>query len=341
MGTYRWGIAGCGTVANFHAMAIGELEGAELAACADLDGDKAAEFAHKYGIRRWYDSLDKMFARESLDICSICTPSGTHYTTALLAIEHGIHTLVEKPIATTLEEIDELGEAAERNGVQLGGVLQSRFGQAEQTLKKLVDENVFGEVVLGEADVRWYRSETYYRSAHWRGTRAHADGALMNQGIHTIDLLQWYLGRVKRLFGRVKTLIHKIEMEDIAVAGLEFESGALGVVKGSTCISPGFPKRVGIYGSKMSAELLGGKIVVYDSTRVGEKIAAEDKGDPSADPLALDYQNHRRQLADFLDAVRKGRPPMVDVKEARKSVEIVLGIYKASKEGTVVELPLR
>jgi len=220
-------------------------------------------------------------------------------------------------------------------------VLQLRFGQAEQALRKLVDENVLGKVVLGEADVRWYRSQAYYTSADWRGTRAHADGALMNQGIHTIDLLQWYLGKVVRVFGRARTLVHTIEMEDLALALLEFESGALGIVKGSTCISPGFPRRVGIYGSDMSAEIIGGKLIVYKFGRPEGEILVEEKSDASSNPLALDYRNHKRQLADFLNALREGRPPLVDGKEARKSVEIVLAIYKAAKEGTVVELPLK
>lgn len=339
MGAFRWGIIGCGNIARFHAKAIQELEGARLVACMSRSEESAKQFAQEFGIR-WYPTLDELL--ENVDIVSVCTPSGSRKDIVLEAANRGVHVITEKPIEVSLPAIDQMIEAAERHGIVLGCIFQSRFGKAEQELKRLLDAGEFGRIVLGEADVRWFRSQEYYESADWRGTwKYDGGGALMNQSIHSIDLLQWYLGPVVRIFGWAKTLARRIEVEDTAVAVLEFQSGALGVIKGCTSVAPGFARKLGIYGSKGSAEIVGEALVRYGFQTPKDEVLVAEEGDTSSDPMAFPYQNHKRQLADFLNAVREGRPPLVDGKEARKSVEIILGIYKASEEGTVVELPLR
>lgn len=339
MRTFRWGVVGCGNIARFHAKAIQELDGVRLVACVSRSEGSAKKFAQEFGIC-WYSTLDELL--DNVDVISVCTPSGSRKDIVLKAASKGVHVITEKPIEVSLSAIDQMIEAAKRHGVMLGCIFQSRFGKAEQELKKLLDAGKLGRIVLGEVDVRWFRSQEYYESADWRGTwKYDGGGALMNQSIHSIDLLQWYLGPVTRIFGWAKTLARQIEVEDTAVAVLEFQSGALGVIKGCTSIAPGFARKLGIYGLKGSAEIVGETLVYYDfQTPKGEVLVAEE-GDTSSDPMAFPYQNHKRQLADFLNAVREGRAPLVDGKEARKSVEIVLGIYKASKEGTVVKLPLR
>ena len=339
MKLFRWGIVGCGNIARFHAKALQELDGAKLVACMSRSEESAKQFAQEFGIR-WYPNLDDLL--ENVDIISVCTPSGSRKDIVLEAAKRGVHVITEKPIEVSLSTIDQMIEAAEKYGIVLGCIFQSRFGKAEQKLKKLLDTDELGRIVLGEVDVRWFRSQEYYESADWRGTwKYDGGGALMNQSIHSIDLLQWYLGPMVRVFGWTKTLARQIEVEDTAVAVLEFRSGALGVIKGCTSVAPGFARKLGIYGSKGSLEIIGETLVRYGFQTPKGKILVAEEGDTSSDPMAFPYQNHKRQLADFLNAVREGRSPLVDGKEARKSVEIVLAIYKAAKEGTVVELPLK
>lgn len=339
MSILRWGIVGCGNIARFHAKAIQELDGTKLVACVSRSEESAKKFAKEFGIR-WYPTLDALL--EKVEIISVCTPGGGRKEIVLKAAKRGVHVITEKPIEVSLSAIDQMIEAAEKHKIMLGCIFQSRFGKAEQMLKRLLEEGAFGQVVLGEADVRWFRSQEYYESADWRGTwKYDGGGALMNQSIHSIDLLQWYLGPVTRIFGWAKRLVRQIEVEDTAVAVLEFQRGALGVIKGCTSVAPGFARKLGIYGSKGSAEIVGESLVYYDfQSPMGKVLVKEEEDRTSSDPMAFPYQNHKRQLQDFLNAVQEGRPPLVDGKEARKSVEIILGIYKASKEGTVVELPL-
>lgn len=339
MTVFRWGIVGCGNIAHFHAKAIQELERARLVACTSRSEGAAKKFAQEFQIC-WYPNLNELL--DNVDIISVCTPSGSRKDIVLEAARRGVHVITEKPLEVSLAAIDLMLEAVEKHGIILGCVFQSRFGKAEQELKRLLDAGEFGRIVLGEVDVRWFRSQEYYESANWRGTwKYDGGGALMNQSIHSVDLLQWYLGLVVRVFGWTKTLVRRIEVEDTAVAVLEFQSGALGVIKGCTSVAPGFARKIGIYGAGGSAEIVGETLVRYGfHASKGEVLVAEE-GDPSSDPMAFPYQNHKRQLADFLNAVREGRPPLVDGKEARKAVEIILAIYKASEEGRVVELPLR
>jgi len=338
MRTLRWGIVGCGNIARVHAKVIKELEGVQLVGCVSKSLESAQKFAREFNIN-FYQTLDELL--NNVDIISVCTPSGSRKEIVLKACERGVHVLTEKPIEVSLSAIDQMVKAAEKHGVVLGCVFQTRFGQAEQELKRLLEAGELGRVVLGEADVRWFRAQEYYDSAGWRGTwRYDGGGALMNQAIHTIDLLQWYLGPVVRVFGWAKRLARNIEVEDTAVAVLEFKNGALGVVKGCTSIAPGFARRLGIYGTEKSAELVAESLICYDFQSPKGKVVVVGSDDTSSNPMAFSYQNHKKQLEDFLNAIRTGQRPLVDGCEARKAVEIVLAIYKASKEKRVIELPL-
>lgn len=336
--SFRWGIIGCGNIARVHAKALQELEGAKLVGCLDRFENVAETFAREFKIHR-YHSLDELL--NNVDIVSVCTPSGNRRDIVLEAAKKGVHVITEKPIEISLSAIDQMIRAADEHKILLGCIFQSRFGEAAQQLKRLLDTGEFGRIVVGEADVRWFRSQEYYQSADWRGTwKYDGGGALINQSIHTIDLLQWYLGPVKRIFGLAKTLVRQIEVEDTAVAVLEFQNGSLGVIKGCTSIAPGFPRELGIYGSEGSAVIVGETLVHYDFQHPKGEVLVTEEGDASSDPMAFSYRNHKRQLADFLNAVQEGRSPLVDGREARKSVEIILGIYKAAREGRIVELPL-
>lgn len=335
----RWGIVGCGNAAKLHALALREIESVDLVGCVSRNVTTAQAFAEEFNIKA-FKSLDDLL--KEVDVISVCTPSGTHKDIVVQAARKKVHVIVEKPLDVTLEAIDEIITAARENGVVVGCVLQSRFSRATAEMKALLDQGKFGRIVLGEADVRWYRSEEYYTKSGWRGTwRYDGGGALINQAIHTIDLLQYLLGPVKRVYGVTKTLLHHIEVEDTAVAVLEFASGTLGVVKGATSISPGFPRRLGVYGTKGSGEIVGETLVIYDENHRNGKIVVTEEGDPSSDPMAFPHKNHKKQLEDFVQAVKSGRRPAVDAVEGKKAVEIVLAIYKASTEGRVIDLPLQ
>jgi len=338
----RWGIVGCGNIAAFHARALRELDGVQIAACTDTSAERARRFAAEWETKAC-PTLDSLF-QANLDAISVCTPNATRSEVVLAAIDRHVHVITEKPIGISLESIDEMIEAADRRGVLLGCIVQTRFGDAEQKLRELVDNEALGRLVLGEADVRWQRSQEYYDSGSWRGTwEFEGGGALINQAIHTIDLLQWYVGPVKRIGGVAATLARRIEVEDTAGAVLEFQSGAVGVIKGTTSIAPGFPRRLGLYGSRASAELVGEDLLLYDEETPNGRVLVADRsaGRTDSDPLAFPHENHRRQLVDFISAMVEGRAPLVDGREARKPVEIILAIYQASRASSFVELPMR
>ena len=334
----RWGIAGCGNVAHVHALAVKEMDDVDLVACYDVKSEKAKEFGEKYGIK-WFDNLES-FLEEPLDVVSICTPSGSRKEIAIKAMERGINVITEKPMEVTLEAIDEMIDASERFNVKLGCILQTRFAPAEQKIRELVDNGELGKIVLIEADVRWFRSKEYYRSGGWRGTwKYDGGGALMNQAIHTIDLMIWYGGPVKSVFGMTRTLFHDIEVEDTAVANLEFENGTLGVIKATTSITPGFPRKLGIYGTKMSAELIGEDLYIYDFERQeGELLVAGETVATSSNPAGFSHENHKRQFTDFVRAIRQNTKPMIDGKEAKRVVKLILSIYESSRTGKLLEL---
>jgi UDP-N-acetyl-2-amino-2-deoxyglucuronate dehydrogenase len=249
--SYGIGIVGTGLIAEFHARAISKAQGAHLAAVMSRTSERAAAFGERFGCRG-YDSLEALLADPHVEIVSICTPSGAHLEPALAAIAAGRHLIIEKPLEISLERCDRILEAAERKGVLVSGIFQSRFYESSRVLKNAVEAGRFGRLVLGDAYVKWYRSQEYYSG--WKGTRRYdGGGALMNQSIHAIDLLQWMMGPVRSVQAVKATLAHqKIEVEDTAAAVLEFVSGACGVIEGSTAIFPGFLKRIEISGTRFT-----------------------------------------------------------------------------------------
>jgi UDP-N-acetyl-2-amino-2-deoxyglucuronate dehydrogenase len=227
-----WAIVGCGMIANFHARAIAGIKGSKLVACHSRSLDKANAFASKFG-GQGYDDLAKMLADPKIDIVTICTPSGAHLEPGVAAAKAGKHVLVEKPLEVTTARCDRLIEACEKSGVRLGTIFPSRFHRSAQTLKSAMEHDRFGTVSLGAAYVKWFRTQAYYDSGKWRGTwKLDGGGALMNQAIHSVDLLLWLMGPVKSVYAMTALRAHeRIEVEDTATAILEFKSGALGTIE--------------------------------------------------------------------------------------------------------------
>lgn len=345
----NFGIVGTGLIADFHAKAIGEIPGSTVIACMDRIPERAESFAKKYGCKGYAD-LDAFLAHPGLEIVNICTPSGSHMETAVAAAQAGKHLIVEKPIEITLERIDAIIEACEKNRVSLCGIFPSRYHEAAGLVKQAVEERRFGQITLGSAYVKWFRNQEYYDKGGWKGTRRFdGGGALMNQSIHAIDLLQWFMGPVESVMAYSATLGHeRIEVEDTAVAALRFKNGALGVIEGSTAVYPGFLKRIEISGVSGSAILEEENLKTWSfaeerggDAAIHERFAAKTaSGGGAADPAAIGYHGHRKQFEEVIAAIKAGKKPLVDGREARKAVEIILAIYRSAETGREVELPL-
>jgi UDP-N-acetyl-2-amino-2-deoxyglucuronate dehydrogenase len=343
---YGVGIVGTGLVAEVHARALAEAEGVRLVSILSRSPDRAAAFAARHGCAARIEA-DAFLDDADLDIVAVCTPPGTHLEPALRAIEAGRHVLIEKPLEITLEGCDAIIEAAARRGVLASGIFQSRFHEAPRLLKRAVDEGRFGRLVLGEASVKWHRSQEYYDRGGWKGRKEFEAGAVMNQAIHAIDLLQWYLGPVRTVHAFADTLGHeRLEVEDAAVAALRFANGSLGVIQASTAAYPGFKKRIEVSGTRGSAILEEEdlKFWSFDPPRPGDEetcasLAARTRtGGGAADPAAIGTHGHRRQYEEFASALAERRAPSVDAVEARKAVAIILAVYRSARSGEPVRL---
>jgi predicted dehydrogenase len=348
---FGFGIVGCGMISQFHAKAIGDLRGAKLIACCDTRAESADRFAAANGCKS-YHTLDEMLADKQVDIITIATPSGLHMAPAVAAAKAGKHVIVEKPLEVTLKKCDKIIRECEKNGVQLATVFPSRFHDSSVKLKRAVDGGRFGRLTIGDAYVKWFRTQEYYDSGAWRGTWAlDGGGALMNQAIHSVDLLTWLMGPVKEVCAQTALLAHeRIEVEDTAVATLRFANGALGVIEATTAAYPGYLKRIEIHGSEGTAVLEEEDLKSWDFAKPAKEdkaiLAAMKKskssGGGAADPTAIGHHGHTKQFTDVLDAIRKKRAPAIDGHEGRRSVEIIQAIYKSAESGgKVVKLPLK
>jgi UDP-N-acetyl-2-amino-2-deoxyglucuronate dehydrogenase len=348
--TYGFGIVGCGMISNFHARAIADVRGAKLVACFDTREPAAEKFAADNGCTA-YTNLDAMLADSKVSIITIATPSGAHMEPAVAAARAGKHVIVEKPLEITLKKCDRMIEACEMAGVQLGAIFPSRFHDSSVKLKRAIDGGRFGRLTLGDSYVKWYRTQQYYDSGAWRGTWAlDGGGALMNQAIHSVDLLTWFMGPVVEIQANAATLAHeRIEVEDVVVATLRFANGALGTLEATTAAYPGYLKRIEIHGSEGSALLEEEDLRAWDfakprkedKTILDEMKKHKSTGGGASDPAAIGHHGHAIQFRDFVEAVKKNRPPAIDGHEGRRSVEIILGVYKAAETGKTVRLPLK
>ncbi len=335
-----FGIIGTGSVAAQHARAIEQLDQCRLVAVASSTAARAAMAGERYGVAA-YDDYHALLRRDDIDIVCICTESGRHLGPTLAAARAGKHVLCEKPLEVTLDRADRMIEACREAGVRLGCVFQNRFSDDYQRLRTAVREGRFGRLLLGNAYIKWYRDDAYYASSSWRGTlRGDGGAALINQGIHTIDLLLDIMGEAGGVYAKIKTVAHDIEGEDLGVAILQFRHGALGTIEGSTAAWPGYPERLEIYGERGSAILESGRIKKWHLQGSEESAApvAAPAASGAADPTAIGYELHRRQIADMAEAVRQGRDPLVNGEEGRKALALIRGIYESSRQGKEIAL---
>ncbi len=346
MSVIGFGIIGCGGISDVHAHAIQSIPEAKLVGFYNRTRPRAERQAKRYGVS-WDLDLDRFLNRPGIDAVSVCTPSGTHGDLGILAAQAGKHVMVEKPIEVSLEKGRRLTAVCREAGVRLGVIYQSRFLPAVQRIQAAVQSGRLGKLLLGEAAVKWFRKPDYFRAGPWRATWSlDGGGALINQSIHTIDLLQYLMGPATSVFGFAEKLLHpSIEAEDTAVAVVKFRCGALGVIQGATSLRPGFPRRLELHGDAGSVLLEGDEIGRWDVPgTTGEKPRQAVVQSPGSDPISASMRsevaNHRRQFEDFIAAIRDGRPPLVDGEEGLKALEIVLAVYRSAQEKKRVELPL-
>jgi len=326
------GILGCGNVSKIHAEAIRRVPMLKLVSVCSRSPESAERLASQYGVPA-YSNLEEFFSDGALRAVSICTPSGTHSELGCAAALMKKHVLIEKPIDVSLEKTDVLIRTCVQSGVRLGVSLQSRYLDAPCALKKAVEDGRLGKPIMAGAYVKWYRTDQYYASAGWRGTLAlDGGGALINQAIHTVDLLQWIVGPVSEVHAYCGRLLHtQIEGEDTLVATLRFRDGALGIIEAATSVYPGFKRRLEITGTEGTAILDGDNIATWalKDSSANPAPPAGEVSDGSSNAMAIDCEGHRRVMEDFALAIQEGRKPKVEGKEGRRSLELVDAIYRS------------
>ena len=344
--TVNFGLIGTGVGATFCAQGlsmIADTGKAKLVAVTSRREERAKEFASKWKLDFWYTDYREMLEKAPIDAVIISSPHYLHYPMAIDSMKAGKHTLVDKPMAISVKETDGMINEAKKRGVKLGVILPSRFDPTYRRLKNAVEEGKFGQLILGEAVVEWSRTQEYYDNSPWRGRWAtEGGGALINQAIHTIDVLIWIMGSPKYLWAQIDTVAHKIEVEDIAVATVRFENGALGVIQGSTAIYPGLPTRLEIHGTKGTAIVEGETLKrwsVIGEEEIVEKKVKEGLGS-WASPELTPATNHAALIKDFAEAVLEDREPFVNGAEGKRSIEVIMAIYKSGRSGEVVKFPL-
>ncbi len=342
-------IVGCGMIARFHAKALAEVPDTRVVALVSRKLANAQKVNTELGLScDTYADIAPVLARKDVHIVIVTTASGAHLEPAVAAAEAGKHVVVEKPLEITLERCDRIIAACERHRVKLCTIFPSRFADASVVLKKAVQAGRFGRLTLGETTCKWWRPQSYYDEGGWKGTKAlDGGGALMNQAIHNVDLLQWLMGRPTHICGFTATLAHeRIEVEDTAVACLRFSGGALGVIQATTSVHPGLPKTIAVHGDRGTAVIEQEDVLRWDfqpeteddrdiRQRFAQKVGASGG---ASNPAAISHEYHRRQLADFVQAIQTGKEPLVDGREGRKAVEIILAIYRSAETGRAVEL---
>jgi predicted dehydrogenase len=339
-------IVGSGMIAEFHATAIAQVPEARLVSVYSRRPDQTAAFAQKWNIHT-AASIEALAADPAVQAVCITTPSGAHAEAAVPLLKAGKAVLCEKPMDVSLDAVDQILAAAKQGGGTLAGVFQNRLGHAAQLLKQAIQEGRFGKLSLSSAYIKWWRSDAYYTSSNWKGTwKLDGGGALMNQGIHAVDLLQWLVGLPKRVAAFSATRAHAmIETEDTLSATLQFPDGSLGVIEAATSSYPGSDLRIEITGDKGTAALVNDKIVRWDfaETLPGDEAVLRNEqsgkiGGGTADPKAISVEGHRRLVEDLARALIEGRPPMIPGEEARRAVSLVLACYESARTGQIVEV---
>lgn len=347
-----YAVVGLG-VGKSHVRSAVKAKGCGFVAICDLDEVVLNSVGDECNIapENRYTSYDLLLQRPDIDVVSVCTPSGRHRDDAIKALAAGKHVLVEKPLEIQLDRINDILAAAEKAGKYVGCVFQNRLSPGNKKIKETIDSGRLGKLITANFHVKWFRNDQYYaNNGGWRGTWVmDGGGAIMNQSVHTIDLMQWMMGPVKSVFAKAGAYNHNIETEDTAVAVIHFENGAIGTFIGTTCAYPGLETLLQIHGSTGTVYASNANIEAYkladDAERLEEaqvlsEFGKQEKKSGGADPTAISTTGHAGQIQDMIFAVQENRPPMIQGKEGYAAVEIILAIYESARTGQEVFLPL-
>lgn len=338
----RFGIIGAGVISKSHAEGISDTPNAQIGAICDIIEEKAVALAREYNVDKVYTDYNELLQDADIDAVCVCVPSGLHGEVVMAAARAGKHILCEKPVEITKEKIDEMIRVVESTDVKVQCVFQRRIRSTSQRVKAALDSGVFGKVLMASAYLKYYRTPKYYKSAGWRATWEYdGGGALMNQGVHGIDLITWLMGGIKKVSAITRTQFHDIPVEDAAVAAVEYKNGAIGVIEGSTCTRPAQSTRFEIYCENGS--------IIFDDDGIqqwylnGENVPVESMNTEKAagtndDPTKVLTNDHGVLVENLVKCIEEDTEPSITLADARKSVEAILAIYQSSNEGRPVEL---
>jgi UDP-N-acetyl-2-amino-2-deoxyglucuronate dehydrogenase len=337
-----FGLIGAGAIAKYHAEAIAASSGGRVIGVVSRRRASAEAFAQLHDIPFADDDVNALLRQPGLHAVCITTPSALHLEPALQAIRAGKHLMIEKPLEVTVEGTDHILHEAEKAGVRVGSIFQARFGHGARALKAAVDAGRFGRMVLASCYVKWNRTAEYYTG--WKGRLSEdGGGALINQAIHGVDLLQWFAGMPVEVFAWTTQRVHAIESEDTCVAALKFGSGAFGTIETSTALWPGFSRRIEICGENGSAVMEDDDIASWEfrtpqdgDERLRATRESGSMGSGAAAPMAIKNEGHVRQIQDFIDGIREKRPFFIEGREARKAVALVRAVYDSAATGKPV-----
>jgi predicted dehydrogenase len=345
------GVIGCGAIGPVHCDAINGVEGAKLVGVCDVVQERAKALGEKYGVKA-YTSLKEML--DHVDAVTVAVPSGYHAKVGIQAAKAGKHVFCEKPIDVSVKAGEKLIDACKKSGVTLTVVSQHRFAQDVRKLREAAQNDGLGQLVAGDAYIKWFRTQAYYDSGDWRGTwKLDGGGCLMNQGVHYVDMIQWVMGGVKSVQAQVRTATHeRIEVEDVAQALIEYKNGATGIIYGSTSMYPGLAERMEVHGRYGTVIVEGDRIKVWQVDEEAAKQglygggvqkqpapnlhvqeAGEAEGSGASDPSAIWGEQHRLQMEDFVQAITDKRDPFITGEMALEPVKVILAIYKSARNG--------
>ena len=340
----NFGIIGCGIIAFTHASALKQLagEGCKLYACCDIIPEKADQYAKDHGAQKVYYDYHELLADPDVDIVCVCVPSGLHGQVVMDASRAGKAIVCEKPMEITPEKVDEVISVVQKNKTKMQCIFQRRLMPVAIALRELVKNGALGRICMAEARLNYYRDQAYYNSAGWRGTwELDGGGALMNQGVHGIDLILWMLDdEIETIYGKAKTMSRDIPVEDTAAALIQMKSGAMCIIEGATTAYPGFSSTFTIYGDKGTVSFDDQHIVAWEFIDKENAPARPDLGDDvvggAKNPIDIGIYGHICLLRDIAQAVRDDRAPMLPPEEAALAVKVICGIYESSRQGKPV-----
>jgi UDP-N-acetyl-2-amino-2-deoxyglucuronate dehydrogenase len=341
-GKIGFGLVGTGMAGLTHAREVAFVEDAELVAVCSRNAERVRAFASRFGVPSWYTDYRELLANPDVDVVNVLVPTGQHAEVTIAASDAGKHVLVEKPLEINLARADEMIRVCRANRTKLGAIFQMRFGTVAATLKQAVQSGALGRIFLADAFDKASRTPAYYASGDWRGTLAlEGGGCLMTQSIHIVDLLQYIVGEVASVIGRVGTMVHDIEVEDTATALVRFESGAMGVIESTSSVRAALKSRLEIHGDRGTVvanaqydQILFWNVEDLPRAAVDPSVSLGDTDDPWAYPQV----RHRVQLQDMIDAIREDRDPVLTGEDARASLAIVMAIYESSRTGREIHI---